>query len=412
MATKSSPRHVATWMGSSGQSAVLEVRLLAEPRGVDQAAVIGEDPLVIGAADGGTAASPLLQQLRAAMAADVAKGPQLAVAAPDGEDLDASDIGRDIFPALRHLRDRPEHLPGPRKDGIAFLGKYRRVNIESRIEIEHDTPFEQHQDAGSSFERQVRGPLHGHATSFTHRRNFMIGSLRTFVISATAATFLAASVLPSMACTRVVFLGDDGTVITGRSMDWKEDMFSNMWMFPRGIARTGKSGPDSIAWTSKYGSVAVAGYELGTADGLNEKGLAGNLLYLAESDYGLGTRPGKPYLSISLWMQYALDNFATVAEAVEALEKEPFQILAPKLPNGAESTLHLSLSDATGNSAIFAVCGRQAGDPSRAPVPGDDQLSHLRPADRDQHLLGGKSAASPSCRAPTARRTASCARPS
>ncbi|WP_373503318.1 linear amide C-N hydrolase [Aestuariivirga sp.] len=185
----------------------------------------------------------------------------------------------------------------------------------------------------------------------------MIGSLRTFVISATAAAFLTASVLPSMACTRVVFLGDDGTVITGRSMDWKEDMFSNMWMFPRGIARTGKSGPDSIAWTSKYGSVAVAGYELGTADGLNEKGLAGNLLYLAESDYGLGTRPGKPYLSISLWMQYALDNFATVAEAVEALEKEPFQILAPKLPNGAESTLHLSLSDATGDSAIFQYVG-------------------------------------------------------
>jgi penicillin V acylase-like amidase (Ntn superfamily) len=146
-------------------------------------------------------------------------------------------------------------------------------------------------------------------------------------------------------------------MITGRSMDWKEDMHSNLWMFPRGITRDGRSGPNSIKWTSKYGSVAVAGYEVGTTDGMNEKGLVGNLLYLAESDFGKGTRPDKPYLSISLWMQYALDNFVTVSEAVAALEKEPFQILAPKIPNGAESTLHLSLSDASGDSAILQYVG-------------------------------------------------------
>lgn len=183
-----------------------------------------------------------------------------------------------------------------------------------------------------------------------------MNGLRKLLASAAAAVFLT-SVTTSHACTRVVFLGDDGTVVTGRSMDWKEDMFSNMWMFPRGIARDGRAGPDSITWVSKYGSVAVAGYEIGTADGLNEKGLAGNLLYLAESDYGEGTRPGTPYLSISLWLQYVLDNYASVAEAVAALEKEPFQILSPKLPNGAESTLHLALSDESGDSAIFQYVG-------------------------------------------------------
>ena len=57
---------------------------------------------------------------------------------------------------------------------------------------------------------------------------------------------------------------------------------------------------------------------MGTADGMNEKGLVANILYLAESDYG---KPdgSKPPLSISLWGQYALDNFATVAEALDAL---------------------------------------------------------------------------------------------
>ena len=48
-----------------------------------------------------------------------------------------------------------------------------------------------------------------------------------------------------------------------------------------------------------------------------------------------------------------LDNYASVAEAVEALRKEPFVIIAPMLPNGRPGQGHLSLSDPTGDSAIF-----------------------------------------------------------
>ena len=87
--------------------------------------------------------------------------------------------------------------------------------------------------------------------------------------------------------------------------------------FPRGIARSGLSGDDnSITWTSKYGSVAASAYDVGTADGLNEKGLVVNALWLAASDYGKRD-PRVPGLSLSLWTQYMLDNFATVAEADE-----------------------------------------------------------------------------------------------
>ncbi len=96
----------------------------------------------------------------------------------------------------------------------------------------------------------------------------------------------------------------------------------------------------------------VSGYEAGTADGLNEKGLAANMLYLADSDYGQPAA-GKPLLTIAAWPQYVLDNYATVAEAVTELGKEPFSILAPTLPNGSKARLHLSISDASGDSAIF-----------------------------------------------------------
>lgn len=172
-----------------------------------------------------------------------------------------------------------------------------------------------------------------------------------FLAATAAAALIAAAIGSAAACTRALYVADDGLVITGRSMDWAEDMHTNLWAFPRGIARDGAGGADTPKWTAKYGSVTASGYDVGTADGMNEKGLVANLLYLAESGYGEPN--GKPVLSIAVWAQYALDNFATVAEAVEALSKEPFRIVAPKLPNGDGAQLHLALSDPTGDSAIF-----------------------------------------------------------
>src|SRR5262245_14055774 len=152
-------------------------------------------------------------------------------------------------------------------------------------------------------------------------------------------------------CTRAVYLGSDDTVITGRSMDWGEDMYSNAWVFPRGMARDGAAGPNSVRWTSKYGSLAVSSYETATADGMNEAGLVANGLYLAESDYG---KPdGRPTMSITAYGQYVLDNFGSVAEAVEGLRTDSFRVIPPILPNGRGAPCHLSVSDPTGDSGIF-----------------------------------------------------------
>lgn len=157
-------------------------------------------------------------------------------------------------------------------------------------------------------------------------------------------------------CTRTLFVSDEGVVITGRNMDWKEDMRTNLWAFPAGTARDGAAGPNSLRWTSKYGSVIAAGYDIGTPDGMNEAGLVTNALYLVESEYAAPVAE-RPFLSISLWAQYALDSFATVAEAVAEFQRETFNLLAPPLPNGVPTALHLALSDATGDSAILEYVG-------------------------------------------------------
>jgi len=77
-------------------------------------------------------------------------------------------------------------------------------------------------------------------------------------------------------------------------MDWFEDIETNIWLFPRGMKRDGAVGENSAQWVSKYGSLGAAGFDVGTTDGLNEKGLMANLLYLGEADFGERdvTRPG------------------------------------------------------------------------------------------------------------------------
>ena len=161
------------------------------------------------------------------------------------------------------------------------------------------------------------------------------------------------SALKSEACTRAVYVGEDNTVVTGRTMDWNENMHSNIWLFPRGMKRDGEVGGNSLKWKSKYGSIVTSAYEFSSTDGINEKGLVANLLWLPESQYEDRDK-NKPGLTIAAWTQYFLDNFATVDEAVAEVQRGNFQLVSDMMPDGSRmATLHLAISDATGDNAIF-----------------------------------------------------------
>lgn len=165
--------------------------------------------------------------------------------------------------------------------------------------------------------------------------------------------FLGFHNYPTQSCTRVVYQGVDNNVLTARSMDWKDDIMSNIWVFPRGMQRDGAVGNNSVKWTSKYGSVIASAYDISSTDGMNEKGLVANLLWLAESEYPSwdGKKTG---LSIAAWVQYILDNFETVDEAVESMKKSSFEVVSDMMPDGSRmATLHLSISDAFGDNAVF-----------------------------------------------------------
>ncbi|EJL6492536.1 linear amide C-N hydrolase [Vibrio cholerae] len=158
----------------------------------------------------------------------------------------------------------------------------------------------------------------------------------------------------AQACTRILYETGNQSYISGRSMDWADPSAATaLWVFPKGMKRDGTVGDNPIKWSTKYGSIIVSFYDAGTADGMNEKGLVANMLYLKEAKWGDASKAGKPTLTAGAWAQYFLDNYATVKEAVTAMANPPFTIIAPSLPNGDAAALHLSISDVNGDSAIF-----------------------------------------------------------
>lgn len=155
-------------------------------------------------------------------------------------------------------------------------------------------------------------------------------------------------------CTRIIYETESGKYITGRGMDWNDpNAPTSVFVYPRGLKQVGSNESNAITWVSKYGSIFSSFYGAASVDGINERGFVANALYLAEAEYGDINLSNKARLSIGAWTQYFLDNFATVQEAVDAMQAPAFIVNAPLLPNGRAATAHLSISDVHGDSAIL-----------------------------------------------------------
>ncbi len=206
-------------------------------------------------------------------------------------------------------------------------------------------------------------------------------------------TVLAASGTDADACSRTLWARQGQPVLIGRNMDWTEKMGTTLWVMPRGVDRQGMTRSNPRQWKSKYGSVVAVVWDAATADGMNEAGLSANLLYLAETQYG-DRDPAREGISVAVWAQYFLDNFASVAEAVEA--SRSFQVQPFGLTHKGEAVdapIHVSIADAAGDSAIIEILdgkttihhGRQYTVMTNSP-PYDEQLVLLK----QYEGLGGK----------------------
>lgn len=174
--------------------------------------------------------------------------------------------------------------------------------------------------------------------------------MKKFIVSSIIAFTLISQ---AYSCSRVLHVESGMPVLVGRNMDWAGDLRTNIFVYPRGMRRDGNESVNNLFWKSKYASIAATAYDRITTDGMNEKGLAANLLDLNGTDYG--KRDGKkPGISVYMWAQYYLDRFQTVAEAVAFTEQNSIQIANP---TGSQE--HLALEDSTGDSAIIEYINGQ-----------------------------------------------------
>lgn len=159
------------------------------------------------------------------------------------------------------------------------------------------------------------------------------------------------------ACTDIRIIAQDKSVIIARSMEFAEDMHSNLRTSPQGrvFNTVASDGTPGMSWTAKYGYIYLDGMNLDFAvDGFNEKGLSFEALYLP----GLAgyqtveknqNKRALPYLNIGDW---ALSNFATVDEVRAAL---PSIVLFAQLQTGMGdfvAPLHFSFQDASGKGIV------------------------------------------------------------
>ena len=175
--------------------------------------------------------------------------------------------------------------------------------------------------------------------------------MRTRMLSLGAVAAIAVLLVsskPADACSRILWNTNGQAVVSARTMDLFMEDKPRLVYLPRGIARRGAAEDKAARWTSKYASTVVTSLDAASDDGMNEAGLGAHLLYLHGTKYQPADK--RPVISNMIWMQYALDNFATVAEALEGLKQ--VRVVA-KMAAGHDWPLHMAREDASGDSAFI-----------------------------------------------------------
>ncbi len=165
-------------------------------------------------------------------------------------------------------------------------------------------------------------------------------------------SLVAATPTPTEACTalRMKTSAPSAGVVVAKNYDWSNEqgavLTNKRGVAKRALLLSTRSAP--AAWTSRYGSLTFNQYgrELPNG-GMNERGLVVEVLWLG------GSRYPAPDMRVTLnelqWVQYNLDNFATLQEVAAA---------APGLRvSNLYAPVHYFVCDASGACGTFEYIG-------------------------------------------------------
>lgn len=180
---------------------------------------------------------------------------------------------------------------------------------------------------------------------------------RYFILFLTSLSLLVFTIMPAQACTDFKLKAKDGTLLITRSMEFGQDLQSNLRSSPRGrqFSPTTVNNKPGLSWKSTYGYLYVDGFNIDASfDGMNEAGLTFEYLYLPGETQYQTIPEGKdsqaiPYAYFGDWV---LSNFKTIDEVKQALTQVYVsnQII-PQLGN-AILPAHASIYDASGRGIV------------------------------------------------------------
>ncbi|HYO21283.1 MAG TPA: linear amide C-N hydrolase [Flavisolibacter sp.] len=167
----------------------------------------------------------------------------------------------------------------------------------------------------------------------------------------TAILLLVLNAPFSFACSTFL-LAKDGSLVFGRNYDWVSGN-GMVVVNARGLQKTSLvlQGEKTTSWTSKCGSITFNqfGKEF-PHGGINEKGLVVELMWLNETTYP--DADGRGALNELQWIQYQLDNFATVDEVIGSNR-------SVRISKSNAVPLHYLVADASGNAATIEFINGQ-----------------------------------------------------
>jgi len=138
-------------------------------------------------------------------------------------------------------------------------------------------------------------------------------------------------------------------LIFGRNLDVESDI-GNVFINPIGLEKRAyfrkRSKEIPAEWKSKFGSITFNQICKDIPHGgINEKGLVVEHLFLEESVYEQSD--ARPALMSHQWIQYMLDNCASVNEIIESCSRVRISDVDHKFP------IHFNTMDSNGDRAIF-----------------------------------------------------------
>jgi len=137
------------------------------------------------------------------------------------------------------------------------------------------------------------------------------------------ATAAMVAIQPAAACTSFLLPTSDGESVYGRTMEFGFQLDSEMMVVPRGYSFTSVvTDGKGIDWTGKYGVVGLNAFDLPeVVDGVNEKGLAGGILYFPGYAGYADAKDIDAKSGLAPWevLTWALTQYTTVAEVKAAI---------------------------------------------------------------------------------------------